>query len=168
LDTTNRVTKMHLSDLMRYALLFKYGGFYFDRDVLTLRSLTNYTNVVSIENSLRKSSDSCDRNVVEYSYLLNGGAMHFEAGSAFIAEAMRVCNETYKQGMNWLPMGPPALHIAALRFLGMDPRLKSHTVSTPQLSVLPSSDFKIILPGRMEPIFGMDVDESYFYNYTRC
>ena len=43
---------------------------------------------------------------------------------------MRVCNETYKQGMNWLPMGPPALHIAALRFLGMDPRLKSHTVSS--------------------------------------
>ena len=49
LDTENKSTKMHLSDLMRYALLYKYGGFYFDRDVLTLKTLVNYKNVVAIE-----------------------------------------------------------------------------------------------------------------------
>ena len=41
---------LQLSDLMRAAILYKYGGFYLDQDVLTLRDLTGFRNAIVVDN----------------------------------------------------------------------------------------------------------------------
>ena len=42
----------NLSDLMRAALLYVFGGFYFDQDVVALKDLRSYRNVVVMDNIL--------------------------------------------------------------------------------------------------------------------
>lgn len=39
----------HMSDLIRTALLYKYGGIYFDLDVIPLRSFQQFSNTVALE-----------------------------------------------------------------------------------------------------------------------
>jgi mannosyltransferase OCH1-like enzyme len=39
----------HMSDFLRTALLYKYGGIYFDLDVIPLRSFNSFTNAVGLE-----------------------------------------------------------------------------------------------------------------------
>ena len=39
----------HYSDIARLALLYKYGGFYLDLDVIVLDKLVNLSNVVTLE-----------------------------------------------------------------------------------------------------------------------
>jgi hypothetical protein len=41
----------HLSDGLRFLTLNKYGGYYFDLDVLMVRSVTQFRNFVAVENS---------------------------------------------------------------------------------------------------------------------
>ena len=39
----------HMSDLLRTALLYKYGGIYFDLDVIPLRNFNSFTSTVGLE-----------------------------------------------------------------------------------------------------------------------
>ena len=41
----------HMSDFLRTALLYKYGGIYFDLDVIPLRAFTMFSNTVGLESS---------------------------------------------------------------------------------------------------------------------
>lgn len=41
----------HMSDFLRTALLYKYGGIYFDLDVIPLRSFHSFINTVALESS---------------------------------------------------------------------------------------------------------------------
>jgi mannosyltransferase OCH1-like enzyme len=41
----------HMSDFIRTALLYKYGGIYFDLDVIPLKSFSHFTNAVALESS---------------------------------------------------------------------------------------------------------------------
>ena len=42
-------TRSQISDLMRYSLLYKYGGFFLDLDVLVLKDLRRYRNSIGME-----------------------------------------------------------------------------------------------------------------------
>ena len=42
-------TRSQIIDLMRYSLLYKYGGFFLDLDVLVLRDLRRYRNSIGME-----------------------------------------------------------------------------------------------------------------------
>ena len=42
-------TISHMSDFLRTALLYKYGGIYFDLDVIPLKSFARFTNAVALE-----------------------------------------------------------------------------------------------------------------------
>ena len=44
------VLNVQMSDLMRGVFLYKYGGFYFDQDVLTLKDLTRIRNTIVLDN----------------------------------------------------------------------------------------------------------------------
>ena len=44
----------HLSDLMREAVIYKFGGFYMDLDFVVLRSLLGFKNVQTMEDSKPK------------------------------------------------------------------------------------------------------------------
>ena len=42
----------NMSDMMRAAILYKYGGFYFDQDVVTLNDLRGLRNILVMDNIL--------------------------------------------------------------------------------------------------------------------
>ena len=50
LDLKSKIINVQISDLMRGALLYKYGGFYLDHDVLTLADLRGIRNVIVMDN----------------------------------------------------------------------------------------------------------------------
>jgi len=41
----------HMSDLLRTALLYKYGGIYFDLDVIPIKNFEQFTNTVALESN---------------------------------------------------------------------------------------------------------------------
>ena len=49
--------------------------------------------------------------------MLNGGMMHFEAGSAFLWDTMVEANKTYTYGIKWVGIGPPVLYRAAKKII---------------------------------------------------
>ena len=44
-----RFTNTHKSDMMRYSLLYKFGGFALDLDVIVLKDLTEFKNTIGME-----------------------------------------------------------------------------------------------------------------------
>ena len=62
---------IHLSDSMRIALLHRFGGVYFDTDVVSLRSFDGLRNAVGLEDP----------------WVLNNAVLAFERGHPFLAQA---------------------------------------------------------------------------------
>merc|ERR1719510_1932567 len=48
-DLLNNMIAAHKSDILRYLMLYKFGGIYLDLDFVTLNSLTHYQNIVVTE-----------------------------------------------------------------------------------------------------------------------
>ncbi len=53
-DPTFKFAKTKISDLLRMALVYKYGGFYSDLDIVTLKPLTGLKNFVPMETTFQK------------------------------------------------------------------------------------------------------------------
>ena len=70
----------HLSDGLRMLTLAKYGGYYFDLDIIFTRPVTYYRNFVAIEDD----------------YTLNGAAIHAERGYPLIQMAVEDFSKNYK------------------------------------------------------------------------
>ena len=70
----------HLSDGLRMLTLFKYGGYYFDLDIIFTRPVKFYRNFVAAEDE-----DT-----------LNGAALHAERGYPFIKMAVEEFANNYK------------------------------------------------------------------------
>ncbi|XP_075242585.1 lactosylceramide 4-alpha-galactosyltransferase-like [Convolutriloba macropyga] len=164
-------TQTHVSDFMRYALLYRYGGFNLDLDVLVLKDLTGFKNSIGME-GYTIPNENCEmqtKGQKQYSRMLNGGTMHFESGSPVIWEAMLEANRTYKHGIRWIDMGPVVMNrVASTTFL-KSPQGASHNYESEVLTILPSFKFQAILTFiGMPDVFHLNVDPSYFENYFRC
>ncbi|PON36752.1 Alpha 1,4-glycosyltransferase domain containing protein [Trema orientale] len=72
----------HYSELVRLAVLYKYGGIYLDSDIVVLKPLSTLSNSVGMENSFKESS-------------LNGAVMVFRRHSRFLMECMKEFYMTY-------------------------------------------------------------------------
>ena len=70
----------HLSDGLRMLTLFKYGGYYFDLDIIFTRPVKYYRNFAATE----------DENT------LNGAALHAEKGYPFLKMAIEEFVNNYK------------------------------------------------------------------------
>ena len=70
----------HLSDGLRFLTLAKFGGYYFDLDVVLVRPLTDYRNFVSME-----SGDS-----------MSSAALHADYGHPFMQMAAEEFSRNYK------------------------------------------------------------------------
>lgn len=79
-----------LSDGLRYAYLYKYGGKYMDTDSWTLKNLVDLKNVAAWE----------DGNQIA------NGVMFFEKGNPFIEAVMENFTQLYVPGSR-LSVGPP-------------------------------------------------------------
>ncbi|XP_075264360.1 uncharacterized protein LOC142356309 [Convolutriloba macropyga] len=161
---------IQISDLMRSALVFKYGGFYFDNDVLILKELTKLRNTIGIDNVTTYPNEKCEATTVEKSFLLNPGNMHFDKHNPFVKKYLTFVNKTYRYGLGWFQLGPGKMHKTASRFLGRKGQ-PSIPMSTPDLTIVPSfilrqtCNFSEVKAPEM---FDVDVDGSYFEEYLRC
>jgi len=87
----------HQTDLLRYLILFKWGGVYMDTDVIIVRPVDSLrTNVIAYEDPYHKSA--------------NGAFIKFEKGNLFIKECLEDFPESYS---SWLWAGS---HVVALSF----------------------------------------------------
>ncbi|KAG6581522.1 hypothetical protein SDJN03_21524, partial [Cucurbita argyrosperma subsp. sororia] len=73
---------IHYSELVRLAVLYKYGGIYLDSDIVVLKPLSSLQNSVGMEDQLAGSS-------------LNGAIMVFRRHSPFIMECLKEYYSTY-------------------------------------------------------------------------
>ncbi|KAL1829453.1 hypothetical protein ACET3Z_007865 [Daucus carota] len=72
----------HLSELVRLASLYKYGGIYLDSDIIVLRALSSLNNTVGLENEHSESD-------------INGAVMAFDKHSPFIWDCLTEFYSTY-------------------------------------------------------------------------
>ncbi|XP_023321906.1 lactosylceramide 4-alpha-galactosyltransferase isoform X2 [Eurytemora carolleeae] len=84
----------HLSDLVRYLLLYEYGGTYLDTDVISLRNLPNFTNFAGIEYSKTGT--------------IGAGALRFYKQHPVIQNIVHRLEKEY-DGTNWGWNGPGIL-----------------------------------------------------------
>lgn len=86
----------HTSDLIRTALLYKYGGIYFDLDVIALKPFDSFVNTVAIESSSG----------------VNVAALAFEKGHLALDLQMQIQLDSMDkqfQAFCWNCLGPAAL-----------------------------------------------------------
>ena len=92
----------HLSDFLRTALLYKYGGIYFDLDVIPLRDFRSFSNTVALE-----SDDG-----------VNVAVLAFERQHLALDIQMDIQLQLVKSSFNahcWNCVGPSALSQALKR-----------------------------------------------------
>ena len=70
----------HLSDALRLLTLYKYGGYYFDLDIIHLRSLTSSRNFIVAEDETSVAN----------------GVMHFDYQHPFIQMAVQSFTDNYQ------------------------------------------------------------------------
>ena len=76
----------HITEIIRLATLWKYGGVYLDTDVVVMRELDNLHNAVGTELADERGEAK----------VLNGAVLAFRKGSTFIHECMVEFNTTYR------------------------------------------------------------------------
>jgi len=91
----------HISDALRYLLLYKFGGFYLDLDMVVLGRLTHYRNSL----------------VTEYCHdlQLSNGAMAFQPGHPFLSNLLHKVVPNYNPEF-WTCIGPRLVTQCALEF----------------------------------------------------
>ncbi|XP_042445884.1 uncharacterized protein At4g19900-like [Zingiber officinale] len=78
---------VHYSELVRLAVLFKYGGIYLDSDIVVLKPLHLLKNLVSIESNTSGST------------VFNGAVMAFEKNSSLMLECLKELVATYHDNL---------------------------------------------------------------------
>ena len=173
-NMSNTNTKTHISDMMRAALLYKYGGFYLDFDTLTRSDLTNITNSVGLESrylpSLQCTLQSRGNHQGQKSKWVNNGAMQFNKGNPFMWVYLKEIKEFYHGNMEWQDVGPVIMTTAAKKFLNYtDFYHLIWTYESSELSILPSFTF-LYMGKHMTRFYSFDVnyDASLWESIIRC
>jgi hypothetical protein len=109
----------HITEIIRLATLWKYGGVYLDTDVVVMRELDNLHNAVGTELADERGEAK----------VLNGAVLAFRKGSTFIHECMVEFNTTYRID-SWGWNGPQLVTRVAARF-----------PQGPELQILPTIGF---------------------------
>lgn len=87
-----------LSDLIRVALLWRWGGFYTDTDTVCIKDVSPLRNVISFSNNRRN--------------LISNGAFQFQHHHKFLELLMEVQTKSFKPA-SWGSLGPEAVSTVA-------------------------------------------------------
>ena len=92
------VAKVHYSDAIRLVLIYKYGGFYSDLDVIFLKSINQFKNIVSCDDVSTQIKEKITGEK------LTNAIFHFEAKHPFISS----CIENFVHSFDgyWASGGP--------------------------------------------------------------
>ena len=66
----------------------------------------------------RYPTETCEPRSMEKSRMLNQGTMHFQKHNPVLLKYLHLMNDTYRQGLKFLALGPPLVHEAASIVLG--------------------------------------------------
>ena len=114
---TGKYNVSHLSDALRYLTLFKYGGYYFDLDIIMMKPVSHLRNFVALETGS----------------ILGAGAMHADLRHPIFNETIQEFRDNYRRDL-WGHNGP----LLITRVLKKScPDLRNCTI----FSVLPAESF---------------------------
>ncbi|XP_047477064.1 lactosylceramide 4-alpha-galactosyltransferase-like isoform X2 [Penaeus chinensis] len=122
-----------LSDLIRVALLWRWGGFYTDTDTVCIKDVSPLRNVISFSNSKRT--------------LISNGAFQFHHHHKFLELLMEVQTKGFKPA-TWGSLGPEAVSTVAKKLCNVKNFMnftgsKDDPVECEDLTLLPP---KYLLP----------------------
>jgi len=118
----------HQSDAFRLALIYKYGGFYIDLDTVTIRSLSQYKNIIGATKINAKSETPAH---------LANGVFHFSAGHPLLWKTMEEFAKVYT-GNTRVEVGPMLITKVVKAFFNVS---SISGLDNEMLTVLPSSIF---------------------------
>ncbi|XP_075262031.1 lactosylceramide 4-alpha-galactosyltransferase-like [Convolutriloba macropyga] len=117
----------HYSSIGRLALLYKYGGFYLDLDVVILKSLENMNNVFALEPDrplhYKLEQDRCKMKPAVQTGVadINNGHFHLSKGHQLLWAAMDYVNKSYNPVTRIRgEAGPGVMGKVARKFYGYD------------------------------------------------
>ena len=88
--TKDLIKSVHYSDAIRLVLVYKYGGFYSDLDMVILKPLTKFRNVLSCdENGSEEYKDVKDQPDDFLGKKVSNAIFHFEKEHVFINECLQ-------------------------------------------------------------------------------
>lgn len=91
--TKDLVKSVHHSDAIRLVLIYKYGGFYSDLDVVILKSLDGLKNVMSCDESTSESVQNLPNDFLGTK--VSNAIFHFTKGSPFIKRCLETFSSTF-------------------------------------------------------------------------
>ncbi|XP_075246051.1 lactosylceramide 4-alpha-galactosyltransferase-like [Convolutriloba macropyga] len=131
-----------LSDLLRMAIVYKYGGFYSDLDAVIIRSLKRLSNVVGTEDTKtkRRMSMGCrpPNGSIVVENLINGN-FHLEKGHPLAYEIMKEMKRIFDPKGRVNHIGPLLTTRIATSLYNLP--LPLTNINGPQLSILPFYSF---------------------------
>ncbi|XP_047472779.1 lactosylceramide 4-alpha-galactosyltransferase-like [Penaeus chinensis] len=133
-----------LSDLLRAALVWRFGGFYCDSDTVCLKDTGALRNVASYaQQDIGKISNFC---------------FHFRSRHRFLATLMEVQRENFLPN-KWGSVGPLSFTKTSRRLCGEDDlsRLSPAGSTTP----VSCGDFRLLPPRFLTPVLFYDVGEIF-------
>jgi hypothetical protein len=91
------------SDLFRLLILHKYGGFYFDMDVLVLRDMSPLNNLEFVYQWGPTGYKCFHTNTIDTNFITNNAIMRLDKGSDLSLEFLEILKVTYpaKNTTNW-------------------------------------------------------------------
>ncbi|XP_057365427.1 lactosylceramide 4-alpha-galactosyltransferase-like [Daphnia carinata] len=114
----------HFSDGLRFATLSKYGGYYFDLDIIHVRPVTYYRNFIATEDGLSASA----------------GAIHADYGHPTMQMAINDFSVNYRPDV-WAHNGPALLDRVLTKWCGVDRLPDANYLKCRGFSVLPKASF---------------------------
>ena len=114
---TSQYQAVHLSDMLRLAIVYKYGGFYSDFDAMTLKDLSQFQNVIggtniqeAILKNLERLKDFSEiigvENIQKMSLrILQNTVFQFEKNHKILAKTMEEISKRF-EGHHRIEIGP--------------------------------------------------------------
>lgn len=166
-----RFQMIYLSDMIRPALFYKYGGFYADMDVITLKSLKSIKNSYGMEGPLDPKTipESCvlPPDKPHTGSGINNGVGHFERGNNFVWFHMDVMNKTFdpKKAV-YLTTSTYMLRSTVYDYFKWN---VTSTINTTDFSILPRYTFMPFWNGINGTIWSHeDRAEDFWESYIKC
>lgn len=121
----------HQTDFMRFFILHAFGGWYLDTDVIVIRQLDEFQNVIG-----KQATDGTTEHNTPLLYL-NGSVMNFSRGNAFIKWALKEFLISYNPHI-WGANGPELLSALAQKIDKCEEAMHSNC----SLHILPVEAFQ--------------------------
>lgn len=106
---------VHMADAVRLLLLYRYGGFYSDTDMIILRDLTNLHNVVASDQVTEIMYTEDGHRIVGNK--ISNAMLHMDKGQNLV----KCCMDNFKQAFtprDWAAAGPDLIHRCFLNQCG--------------------------------------------------